>query len=108
MLDNMAKPSQSADGGVDVSMLRAAVERIAGAVETEVGAALGWGSGNSARGGDALTLNTKICLHATQASGNVTLSTVRPIAGTGVTYVSVGALTHSVTALDISLKITTQ
>ena len=41
----------------------------------------------------------------TEASGNVTLGTVGAIAATGVTFVSVGALTHSVRALDISLKI---
>ena len=41
----------------------------------------------------------------TEASGNVTLATVKEIAKTGVTYISCGALTHSVTALDISLKI---
>lgn len=39
----------------------------------------------------------------TEASGGVTLETIRAIAETGVTSVSVGALTHSVTALDISL-----
>ena len=41
----------------------------------------------------------------TEASGNVTLSSVRRIAQTGVTFISCGALTHSVTAMDISLKI---
>jgi nicotinate-nucleotide pyrophosphorylase (carboxylating) len=41
----------------------------------------------------------------TEASGNVVLDTVGAIARTGVTHVSCGALTHSVTALDISLKI---
>ena len=40
-----------------------------------------------------------------EASGNVTLTNVRQIAETGVDYISVGALTHSVTAADISLKI---
>lgn len=38
-----------------------------------------------------------------EASGNVTLDTVADIAATGVNYISVGALTHSVQALDISL-----
>jgi nicotinate-nucleotide pyrophosphorylase (carboxylating) len=38
-----------------------------------------------------------------EASGNVTLHTVRNIAETGVDFISVGALTHSVEALDISL-----
>lgn len=41
----------------------------------------------------------------TEASGNVTLDTVPAIGKTGVTYISSGALTHSVKALDISLNI---
>ncbi len=41
----------------------------------------------------------------TEASGNITLKTLKQIAGTGVKYISSGALTHSVTALDISMKI---
>ncbi len=40
-----------------------------------------------------------------EASGNVSLDNVRQIAETGVDMISVGALTHSVTAADISLKI---
>ena len=39
----------------------------------------------------------------TEASGNVTLETVAQIAATGVDSISSGALTHSVTAMDISL-----
>ena len=42
----------------------------------------------------------------TEASGNITLSRVKEIAETGVTYISSGALTHSVKALDISMNIT--
>jgi nicotinate-nucleotide pyrophosphorylase (carboxylating) len=38
-----------------------------------------------------------------EASGGVTLETVRAIAESGVDYVSVGALTHSAPALDLSL-----
>jgi nicotinate-nucleotide pyrophosphorylase (carboxylating) len=41
-----------------------------------------------------------------EASGNVNLDTVAAIAATGVDYISSGALTHSVAALDISLDIT--
>lgn len=40
-----------------------------------------------------------------EASGNVTLDNVRAIAETGVNFISVGALTHSVQAADISLLI---
>ncbi len=38
-----------------------------------------------------------------EASGGVTLATLREIAATGVQFVSVGALTHSAPALDLSL-----
>ena len=41
----------------------------------------------------------------TEASGNVTLQTVERIGSTGVSFISCGALTHSVVALDISLRI---
>ena len=39
----------------------------------------------------------------TEASGGIDLDSVRAIAGTGVDYISVGALTHSAPALDLSL-----
>jgi nicotinate-nucleotide pyrophosphorylase (carboxylating) len=38
-----------------------------------------------------------------EASGGVSLARVAEIAATGVDFISVGALTHSVQALDISL-----
>jgi len=41
----------------------------------------------------------------TEASGGVNIYTVREIAKSGVQYVSVGALTHSATSLDLSLKV---
>ena len=63
LLDNM-NPTQ----------LRAAMERVAGAVPLE-------------------------------ASGGITLDNVRQIAETGVDRISIGALTHSVMALDISMRI---
>jgi nicotinate-nucleotide pyrophosphorylase (carboxylating) len=63
LLDNMP-PAQ----------MRAAVERVAGAVPLE-------------------------------ASGGITIDNVREIAETGVDRISIGALTHSVVALDISMRI---
>jgi len=57
---------------------------------------------------DTTTLSTAVKLVAnrieTEASGNVDLTTVAAIAATGVDYISSGALTHSVRALDISLE----
>lgn len=40
----------------------------------------------------------------TEASGGITETTIRAVAETGVDYISVGALTHSIKSLDISLK----
>jgi nicotinate-nucleotide pyrophosphorylase (carboxylating) len=40
-----------------------------------------------------------------EASGNVTLATLREVAATGVDFVSLGALTHSASALDLSLLV---
>ena len=40
-----------------------------------------------------------------EASGNISLENVREVAETGVDLISVGALTHSAPAVDISLKI---
>jgi nicotinate-nucleotide pyrophosphorylase (carboxylating) len=40
-----------------------------------------------------------------EASGGITLETVRQVAETGVERISIGALTHSVTAMDISMRI---
>lgn len=39
-----------------------------------------------------------------EASGGITLSNIREVAKTGVDFISIGALTHSASALDISLK----
>ncbi|MEG0795791.1 MAG: carboxylating nicotinate-nucleotide diphosphorylase [Odoribacter sp.] len=41
----------------------------------------------------------------TEASGNMNRSRLQEVAATGVDFISVGALTHSVTALDISMNI---
>ena len=40
-----------------------------------------------------------------EASGNVDLERVRQIAETGVDYISIGALTHSVKVFDVSMKV---
>ncbi|MGJ1387314.1 carboxylating nicotinate-nucleotide diphosphorylase [Sphingobacterium spiritivorum] len=40
----------------------------------------------------------------TEASGGITIDTIRAYAEAGVDYISVGALTHSVKSLDLSLK----
>jgi nicotinate-nucleotide pyrophosphorylase (carboxylating) len=40
----------------------------------------------------------------TEASGNIVLETIKNVANTGVDYISVGALTHAYTSLDLSMK----
>ena len=44
-------------------------------------------------------------LYETEASGNVTLKTVKAIASTGVNRISVGSITHSAPAVDFKLEI---
>lgn len=51
---------------------------------------------------EAIAINNKRVI--LEASGNMTLERIRAIAELGVDIISVGALTHSVKALDISLK----
>jgi nicotinate-nucleotide pyrophosphorylase (carboxylating) len=41
----------------------------------------------------------------TEASGGINIHRIRSVAQTGVDYISVGALTHSATSLDLSLKV---
>ena len=43
-----------------------------------------------------------------EVSGGVTLRRIAAIAGTGVDYISIGSLTHSARAVDISLKVTVE
>ena len=59
---------------------------------------------------DVSTLATAVSMAkekgcATEASGGVTLETVGAIAKTGVDSISVGALTHSARAIDLSLEV---
>jgi len=73
---------QALAGGADIILLdNMAPHDIAACVETAAGRAL------------------------LEASGGVTLDNVREIAATGVDFISVGRLTHSAPALDISLEI---
>ncbi|MDC0854154.1 nicotinate-nucleotide diphosphorylase (carboxylating), partial [Candidatus Pelagibacter sp.] len=43
--------------------------------------------------------------YETEASGNITLKTVKNISKTGVDRISVGSITHSARALDLKLEI---
>ena len=40
-----------------------------------------------------------------EVSGNVTLERIRDIAGTGVDFISIGALTKHVRAVDLSMRV---
>jgi len=77
----LAEAREAADAGADIIMLdNMSVEQMAEAVNVIAGRSL------------------------VEASGGVNLASVRGIAGSGVDLISVGALTHSAPALDISLK----
>ncbi len=57
---------------------------------------------------DIATMKTAVTLIGnkakTEASGGITEATLRDVAACGVSYISVGALTHSYRSLDLSLK----
>ncbi len=130
MLDNMVRRDPGQPGGVDVSLLNEAVQLVDGAWACMcVPCGLGGGTIEShllplllGRGCCRVLCTCGRRIHylrchacclahagrvATEASGNVTLHSVAVIAATGVDFISVGALTHSVAALDISLNIET-
>ncbi|KAB5544824.1 hypothetical protein DKX38_012936 [Salix brachista] len=106
MLDNMVVPLPNGD--VDVSMLKDAVEMINGRFETEVALIISFTLFSFAICGISVYQSDTPVTSTFLASGNVTLETVHKIGQTGVSYISSGALTHSVKALDISLKIDTE
>ena len=43
--------------------------------------------------------------YETEASGNINLKTVKKVAATGVSRISVGSITHSAPAVDLKLEI---
>ena len=43
--------------------------------------------------------------YETEASGNVSLKSIKSIAATGVNRISIGSITHSVPAIDFKLEI---
>ena len=43
--------------------------------------------------------------YTTEASGNINLKSVKKIAATGVDRISIGSITHSVSAIDLKLEI---
>ena len=43
--------------------------------------------------------------YETEASGNISLKTVKSVASTGVNRISVGSITHSAEAVDLKLEI---
>jgi nicotinate-nucleotide pyrophosphorylase (carboxylating) len=78
--DTLAQVAQAADAGADIILLdNMTTTQLRSAVKIIGGRA------------------------QTEASGGVTLKTVRAIAATGVDYISVGAITHSAPAVDIGL-----
>jgi len=79
---NLDEVQQAIDAGVDIIML----DNMSSALMIEAVA--------------LINKRSKI-----EASGNMTLKRIRKVASTGVDYISIGALTHSVKALDISQRI---
>ena len=85
---------------IEVEVLDAAMAR--GAVDAGVDAILLDNMSPAEMAAVAAEIGDRVIL---EASGGITLDTVREVSATGVHLISVGALTHSAPALDISLRI---
>ena len=83
-VEDLDQAGEALDAGAEVLLLdNMGVEEMAAAVQLASGRAL------------------------TEASGGITLDNVRDVAATGVDMISIGALTHSAKALDVSLDFVT-
>ena len=96
----MHEPGQVA---VAVKRLRALAK--GGKLEPGRGTASSARRGGSAKGGGATAVASPDALPEIEVSGGIRLENVREFALPGVKYISVGALTHSAPALDLSLLV---
>lgn len=91
--------ARSAGGGLQIEVETRTMEEVAAALEAGVERIL-LDNMTPAMMREAVTfVNGRAKL---EASGNVSLETIRQIAETGVDYISIGALTHSVKVFDVS------
>jgi nicotinate-nucleotide pyrophosphorylase (carboxylating) len=91
---------EAARGGVPVEVECATLDEVAGALDAGVPRVL-----LDNMPPDQLHAAVQLAAGRAEleASGGITLDTVRSVAETGVDYISVGAVTHSAPALDVSL-----
>ena len=99
LLDNFT-PSQVA---VTVKRLKALAK--AGKLEPPRAVAASARKGGAAKGGGTAVAAPESVIPEIEISGGIRLDNVREFALPGVTYISVGALTHSAPALDLSLLV---
>ena len=99
LLDNFT-PGQVA---IAVKRLRALAK--GGKLEPGRGTVVSARRGGSAKGGGATAVATSDAMPEIEVSGGIRLENVREFALPGVKYISVGAITHSAPALDLSLLV---
>jgi nicotinate-nucleotide pyrophosphorylase (carboxylating) len=94
--------AREAHSGLDIEVEARTLEDVAECLEASVGCIMldNMALDEMQRAVNLVAGRTKL-----EVSGNVTLANVREIAETGVDYISVGALTHSAPALDLSLVV---
>ena len=99
LLDNFT-PGQVA---MAVKRIRALAR--AGKLETARGAVAGARRGGASKSGGGTAVATAEAMPEIEVSGGIRLDNVREFAISGVKYISVGAITHSAPALDLSLLV---
>ncbi|MFY9814593.1 MAG: carboxylating nicotinate-nucleotide diphosphorylase [Dehalococcoidales bacterium] len=97
----VAKAKQSAPAGIKVEVEVTNLKEVREAVAAKADIIM-FDNMSPAKMRAAVKLVPSVIM--TEASGNINLKTVRAVAETGVNFISIGALTHSPKALDISLE----
>jgi nicotinate-nucleotide pyrophosphorylase (carboxylating) len=101
--DIVAKAKQNAPNGVKVEVEVSTIQEALDAAGADIIMLDNMSPDKMRRVVNSLPSQVKI-----EASGGITLANVHAVAMTGVDFISVGALTHSAKALDISLELEPQ
>jgi len=89
-------------GGIKIEVETTTIEEVKEALETGVDIIMLDNMSNNTMADSVKIINGRAKV---EASGNMTMERLKEVAATGVDFISIGALTHSVTALDISMNI---
>lgn len=89
-------------GGIKIEVETTTIEEVKEALATGVDIIMLDNMSNNTMADSVKIINGRVKV---EASGNMTMERLKEVAATGVDFISIGALTHSVSAFDISMNI---